>query len=507
MKKKILSLLLAILTLLSTVTPAFAGSSNATGSGGNSGNNTNWGWYNPWDALWKVSVYVGMNSKYNAASSSSSSYSTKSEDGKYWYKYGQTIYVAKSDVSSLEKNVKKAWFVKENKIELLRKSSNPKNVSMEVKTYSSMQTNFLWLSDAPAVPIDNQNTIGRVKEWFSDADNLIKILRKIASIPLGRNPKNTAEYLTPIANKSFTIDGVKKVAVGSNGWHKTTGGTTTADYNGKAITLFPFSGSNENSAAVDWLIVYEPVIVFHPYGGFSDKSCVAFTPTEMAIAMEKELFSFSGLDNVTKYVFPSAVYLERSWLGYPKGTKLEGKTSTEKVFSTYGWGMRHTGVAKRTMYDLAISVKTNMKTAKAGQTVTVTYTVKNNSNTVKNVPIYMYGRFSGRYYVLGDETGKKITKLTKGTYKTSDQIYNAVYSNGSPVCKVGAKSSKTYTFKVQLDNTFDAETDFTFCGKVNWSKRNSEYNKDNNEATTVIQRKRDAEVSPTIKINVVDKTG
>lgn len=231
----------------------------------------------------------------------------------------------------------------------------------------------------------------------------------------------------------------------------------------------------------------------------------------MAVARAKSLFSFSGLVNTHETVFPNAIYLEKSWLGYPKGTKFSPGNLTDgeidqKIFSTYGWGMRHTGVAKRTMYDLAISVKTNMKTVKAGQTVTVTYTVKNNSNTVKNVPIYMYGRFSGRYYVLGDETGKKITKLTKGTYKTSDQIYNAVYSNGSPVCKVGAKSSKTYTFKVQLDTTFDAETDFTFCGKVNWSKRNSEYNKDNNEATTVIQRKRDAEVSPTIKINVVDKT-
>ncbi len=527
--KKILSIILAFIVVFGTIPTSIlpvSAADNADGSGGSSGSNTTNGWYRTVDGLWKVSVYVAKNSEYNAETSGNA-HSTKQGDGEHWYKYGKTIFVADSDVSTLKGNLSNSWFVAENKIELLRKGSDPSKIGMSMQGYDKVDGRILWLSSSPTLPINNMNTVQNVKTWFANAGNFQRILKKIASVSGGKAYDQTysvADYLEPIKNYNFTIDGVTRKAVDdTSGWMNTSGNARYKDYNKKAITIYPFSGSAQNKSAVDWLVVYEPVIVLHVRGGCNGKSCVALTPTEISVIASLEdtqnhICDLVGLYPSYKNVFPNAVYLEKSWLGYPAGQKFTTSSSLTSIFLQSGWGMKHTssGVASapdnvNELFDLGITVKTDKKVAKSGQTITVTYTVTNNTTTVKSVPIYLFALYNGKYYSLGtdDSNNTRSVTLKSDNYKASTEsaIYPIIYNPQNIVCRVNGKQSATYTFKVKLDASIDATKDVSFIGRVNWSQRSTEENPNNNTATTTVKRLDDAKVYPTIKVNLKDKTG
>lgn len=348
--KKILSIILALIVVFGTIPTSVlpvSAADNADGSGGSDGNDTSNGSYNTEDCMWKVSVYVALKDTVNAETSGSA-YSLSTSN---WTQYGDTIYLMRSNNSRMNGRLSNSIFFWGDKVDLMKQSTSASQVSLTPAYSSAITPHILYDNNAPIVPINGKNTIDGVKKYFANAENFYTILKKIAAAKTGVSVGSidtVAELLAPIADKYVTIDGIKKKVYQSNGtsansWHNSKG-ATTKDYNGKSISLSPFSGNGGSSvAAVDWLVVYEPIIQVDPVGTVGDKSYVCATPTELAVLDATGSINLAGLNNFTYRTFASAVFLEKSWLGYKKGYDLKSEdTDANTVLSTFGWGMRHT---------------------------------------------------------------------------------------------------------------------------------------------------------------------
>lgn len=289
--KKILSIILALIVVFGTIPTSVlpvSAADNADGSGGSDGNDTSNGTYNTVDCMWKVSVYVALKDTVNAETSGSA-YSLSNTN--YWTRYGNPIFLMKSNNSRMNGRLSNSIFFWGDKVDLMKQSTSAFNVSLNVKYYAGIQPHILYDNNSEYVPINNKSTISAVKTYFANSSNFFKILQKIAGVYSGKSMESidtVAELLAPIAGKYVTIDGVTKKVYQANGtsanaWHNSTG-ATTKDYNGKFISLSPFSGNGGASvAAVDWLVVYEPIIQIDPVGTVGGKNYVCATPTELAV--------------------------------------------------------------------------------------------------------------------------------------------------------------------------------------------------------------------------------
>ena len=310
MKKSLIILLLAAVLLSAFSITAFAGDDNATGGDGTTHDAAEgYGWYNEYQYLYKVTLFVGKKDTANKQSSLTNDF----------YRIG-TVIVKKTgwNVSSSVKfgNATKVDYYGGTQMERLQ---NPYIISDE---------------NCPKVPIACKGgDIDIVKQYFGSTGTMNTLLNAIAA-----KENNTAYGL--LKNKKFTINGTTK-----SGWAQ-------AD-------LMPNGTTNK----VPWVIVYEPMILMH----LKDKvNMVAFTATEYAIASENGWYNWrKGSDGSGQNVailperhLPSSIQLEESWFGYPVYPVHDDsyRWSNQDVIKGGGWGMRWLGANVDNGIDLSCEI-------------------------------------------------------------------------------------------------------------------------------------------------------
>lgn len=320
--KKILSLFLALIIVLGTIPASVVSVGAADNAGGIATGGSNGKWnatYRKDESMWKVSVYIAKKDTTTVTNSKISDWHNISDEK-------EIIIYNDKDGLSLGKS---ACFGKMSKIDYLSGTPDEnytngipeiKNASVEFATYNDFIT--LYDESAPEVPIDgNSSTLSDVKAYFADSGTLIKLLRSIA----GGTSK--ADVLSLFADKSFTIDGYTKK--GSEWEGKT-------DINGDKITLYPTSENGTIKSAMEFLIVYEPIVVQHfgsgitPSGGGSKYYVSCFTATELSI-FRAQGSSLGDLMHLPTYV-AKAVHLEKDWLGYKKSNTATKKSELKNNY-------------------------------------------------------------------------------------------------------------------------------------------------------------------------------
>ncbi len=311
--KKILSLFLALIIVLGTIPASVVSVGAADNVGGIATGGSGGKWnatYRKDESMWKVSVYIAKKDTTTVTNSKISDWYNIS-DGK------EIIIYNDKDGLSLGKS---ACFGNMSKIDYLSENSEIENASVEFATYNDFIT--LYDESAPEVPIDgNSSTLSDVKDYFGQKETLKKLLQSIA----GGTSK--ADVLRLFADKSFTIDGYTKK--GSEWEGKT-------DINGDKITLYPTSENGTIKSAMEFLIVYEPIVVQHfgsgitPSGGGSKYYVSCFTATELSIFREQGS-SLGDLMHLPTYV-AKAVHLEKDWLGYKKSNTATKKSELKNNY-------------------------------------------------------------------------------------------------------------------------------------------------------------------------------
>lgn len=296
--KRIISILLLMAILLSAFSiPAFAegedDDDNAqSGSGTTHDASKGYGWYNGYQYLWKVTLFVGK-------SDQASKQDNLKED---FHRIG-TVVMKKT-----------GWTVASSV-----KFANGTKIDYYDGTAMTMDASPYIISDknCPAVPIacDGGN-IDTVKAYFGSTGTLATVLNGIAD-----DKGTTKEAL--LSELSFTIGGRTK-----KGW----------DYE--------YVDPNGTSNRVPWVIVYEPMILLN----LKDKvTKLAFTATEFALCelngwydWDRSGGSGQSVNILTDRHLPTSVQLEESWFGYPvyDVTDDSQKWKYEDVVKGGGWGMR-----------------------------------------------------------------------------------------------------------------------------------------------------------------------
>ena len=296
--KRIISILLLMAILLSAFSiPAFADGEDdddnaQSGSGNTHQAGKGYGWYNGYQYLWKVTLFVGK-------SDQASKQDNLKED---FHRIG-TVVMKKT-----------GWTVSSSV-----KFANGTKVDYYDGTAMAMDTKPYIISDknCPAVPIAcDGGDIDTVKAYFGSTGTLSTVLNGIAD-----DKGTTKEAL--LSELSFTIGGRTK-----KGW----------DYE--------YVDPNGTSNRVPWVIVYEPMILLN----LKDKvTKLAFTATEFALCelngwydWDRSGGSGQSVNILTDRHLPTSVQLEESWFGYPvyDVTDDSQKWKYEDVVKGGGWGMR-----------------------------------------------------------------------------------------------------------------------------------------------------------------------
>ena len=296
--KRIISIFLLMAILLSAFSiPAFADGEDdddnaQSGSGTTHDASKGYGWYNGYQYLWKVTLFVGK-------SDQASKQDNLKED---FHRIG-TVVMKKT-----------GWTVASSV-----KFANGTKIDYYDGTAMTMDASPYIISDknCPAVPIacDGGN-IDTVKAYFGSTGTLSTVLNGIAD-----DKGTTKEAL--LSELSFTIGGRTQ-----KGW----------DYE--------YVDPNGTSNRVPWVIVYEPMILLN----LKDKvTKLAFTATEFALCelngwydWDRSGGSGQSVNILTDRHLPTSVQLEESWFGYPvyDVTDDSQKWKYEDVVKGGGWGMR-----------------------------------------------------------------------------------------------------------------------------------------------------------------------
>lgn len=290
--KRISALLMLTVLMLSAFSFSVYADDNATGGDGN----TSWAasgyaWYNPYQYLYKVTIFVGKSDTATKQSSLTGSF----------YRIGTVIM--KSTGWSVDSSV---MFGSATKVDYYGGTAMTRLTSPHI------------ISDAncPAVPIACGGDIDTVKAYFGSTGTLNTVLNAIAT-------KSGTTAYGLLSGKSFTISGETK-----SGW--------------PSSYLLPNGTSNR----VPWVIIYEPMVVMHLKDQVSQ---VAFTATEFAISAKNGWYDWhlSGGSGQNVYILPychlpTSIQLEESWFGYPVfPTRSDSYVwSYDEIVKGGGWGMR-----------------------------------------------------------------------------------------------------------------------------------------------------------------------
>ena len=277
--------------------PAFADGEDdddnaQSGSGNTHQAGKGYGWYNGYQYLWKVTLFVGK-------SDQASKQDNLKED---FHRIG-TVVMKKT-----------GWTVSSSV-----KFANGTKVDYYDGTAMAMDTKPYIISDknCPAVPIAcDGGDIDTVKAYFGSTGTLSTVLNGIA------DDKGTTKEAM-LSELSFTIGGRTK-----KGW------------------AYEYVDPNGTSNRVPWVIVYEPMVIMN----LKDNTTkLAFTATEFALCelngwydWDKSGGSGQNVAILTNRHLPTSVQLEESWFGYPvyAVTNDSQKWDYEDVVKGGGWGMR-----------------------------------------------------------------------------------------------------------------------------------------------------------------------
>ena len=290
--KRILSIILLIATLLSAFSiTSFADDNAQSGSGDTQGAITGYAWYNTYQYLWKVTLFVGKSDQASKSSNLQNDF----------HRIG-TVVMKKT-----------GWNVS---------SSVKFGSGTKVDYYSgaamTIDTSPKIISDAncPKVPIVCDGDIGTVKAYFGSTGTVSTILNAIAE-----DKGTTKESM--LRALRFTI-----------------GGRSQTNWN------YSYLDPNGTSNRVPWVIVYEPMVILN----LKDKvTKLAFTATEFALCelngwydWNKSGGSGQNCAILPERHMPTSVQLEESWFGYPvyAVTDDSKKWDYNDVVKGGGWGMR-----------------------------------------------------------------------------------------------------------------------------------------------------------------------
>lgn len=271
---------------------------NAQGGGGDTeGSLGGYGWYNPWECLWKVSVYVGKSDTANKNSSLLND---------YYLVGGTSIYVKKSDWSVSGRT----RFGASNKVQYY----NGTNLS-----YRTSSPKIISQSGAPLVPIACGDTVSKVKSYFGDTNTLNMVLNALADA-------NGTSQAGLVSDLTFTLKG------STQKW--------------EPAYILPKVTDGKLKNGVPWVIAYEPVVVARLK---DEVTQLGFTATEFALAQSYGWYNFrnSGknsqqIGKLTHQHLPTSVQLEYSWFGYPvfNVTNDSIEWPNNDIIKGGGWGMR-----------------------------------------------------------------------------------------------------------------------------------------------------------------------
>ena len=290
--KRILCTVILIATLLSVFSiQTFADDNAQSGSGDTHGAVSGYAWYNTYQYLWKVTLFVGKTDQASKQSSLTNDF----------HRIG-TIVMKKTGwtVSSSVK------FGSATKVDYYSGTSLVMDVSPKI------------ISDVncPAVPIACDGDIETVKAYFGSTGTMTTLLNAIAD-----DKGTTKENL--LSSLSFTIGGQTKT-----GWS------------------YEYIAPNGISNRVPWVIVYEPIVILN----LKDKvTKLAFTATEFALAEMHGWYDWNYSDGngqncglLPQIHLPTSVQLEESWFGYPVYAVTDNnyRWNNEDIVKGGGWGMR-----------------------------------------------------------------------------------------------------------------------------------------------------------------------
>lgn len=295
--KKILSIILLIATLLSAFSITVFADDNAQGGTGDPGAAASgYAWYNPYQFLWKVTLYVGKSDE-----------STKSSNLlKDFHKLGTVVM--KKTGWSVPSSVK---FGSGTKADYYSGATMTLNASPTI------------ISDAncPEIPIVCGGDIGTVKSYFGSTGTLSTVLNAIVD-----SKGTTKEKM--LTSLRFKIGGQTK-----SGWS------------------ISYLNPNGTSNRVPWLIVYEPMVIIN----LKDKvTKLALTATEFALCelngwydWNKSGGSGQNCAILPERHMPTSVQLEESWFGYPVYAVTDDTVRWDynDVVKGGGWGMRWLPIA------------------------------------------------------------------------------------------------------------------------------------------------------------------
>lgn len=290
--KRTIAILLLIATLLSAFSITAFADDNATGGDGDTHDAAKgYAWYNSYQYLWKVTVFVGK-------SDQASKQDSLTED---FYRIGTVIMK------------KTGWSVPSG-----TKFGNGTKVDYYSGTAMTMDASPYIISDknCPAVPVACGGDLDTVKAYFGSTGTMSTVLNGIAD-----DNDTTKEAM--LSSLTFTIGGRTK-----SGW----------DYE--------YVDPNAETNRVPWVIVYEPMVILN----LKDKvTKLAFTATEFALCEINGWYDFNygggngqNCYSIVEKHLPTSVQLEESWFGYPVYDVTDDSTrwKHEDIVKGGGWGMR-----------------------------------------------------------------------------------------------------------------------------------------------------------------------
>ena len=318
------------------------GDDNATsGDGTTHSAAQGFGWYNAWQYMYKVTLFVGKKDTSSRSSSLTNDF----------YRIG-TVIMKEGD-----------WDLGANVM-----FGNGTKVDYYAGAAMTRITNPYVLNDnnLPKIPIACKGDIDVVKQYFGSTGTMNAILNALAA-------KDGTTAYGLLKNKTFTIRNTTK-----SGWQQE--------------VLLPNGTTNK----VPWVIVYEPVILMH----LKDKRTeVAFTATEFAIAQLNGWYDWKysngtgqGVEILPRRHLPSSVQLEESWFGYPvyptRGDDYQWPW--EDIIKGGGWGMRWLGANVDDDIDFSCKIIEYDPSPVMGETVAHKIRWYNNKSKEKTVLCEIY---------------------------------------------------------------------------------------------------------------------
>ncbi len=437
--KRILCIILLIASMLSAFSVIVFSDDNAqSGSGDTQGMATGYAWYNTYQYLWKVTLFVGKSDQVSKQSNLTNDF----------HRIG-TVIMKKS-----------GWDIPTSV-----KFGSGTKVDYYSGTTLSVADSPTIISDyyCPPVPVACDGDINTVKSYFGSTGTLTTVLNAIAT-----DKGTTKERL--LSSLNFTIGGQTKT-----GWS------------------YDYVAPNGSSNRVPWLIVYEPMVILN----LKDKvTKLAFTATEFALAEMYGWYdwNYSGgngqnCELLPQVHLPTSVQLEESWFGYPvyAVTNNNYHWKNEDIVKGGGWGMRWLSPAIKEPSQPLIDYSCyfgQVVTPEVGGNGTVEVTWMNYTSTAGTVLCELYRDsvliWSGNKTLSGGEGIKSTFSVYYGRAGTQTLTCRINYTNRTKetdpndnvdtayVTPTGTSTSNGIDYGVRISDIGQPDQDSTVFVDVEW---------------------------------------